>query len=122
MNVDDQKLNKWIINLNKRESADLKELNLIKEECWTEEVIIPQIIFEKLSSMEKQSWEPCDVSDIYSSEDVMNLFGVQPNKLNKCFSKKFYKLTTKELEEWEKIGKNIKSELPISEILIIFTQ
>ena len=95
MNVDDQKLNKWIINLNKRESADLKELNLIKEECWTEEVIIPQIIFEKLSSMEKQSWEPCEVSDIYSSEDVMNLFGVQQNKLNKCFSKKFYKLTTK---------------------------
>ena len=122
MKVDNKKLNKWIFNLNKRESEDLKRLKLKKEECWTEEVIIPKIILEKLYDNEKQSWQPCDLSDIYSSKDILNLFGVQPDNLNKCFSKKFYNLTTEELEEWAKIGKDIKTELPINEILIIFTQ
>jgi len=122
MKDDDKKLNKLIFNLNKRESEDLKRLKLKKEECWTEEVIIPEIILEKLYDNEKQSWEPCDLSDIYSSKDILNLFGVKADKLNKCFSKKFYNLTTEELEEWAKIGKDIKTELPINEILIIFTQ
>ena len=121
MEIDDQKLNKWLIKLHKREEEDLIKLNLKKEESWTEEVIIPQIIFEKLSSIEKQTWEQCDVSDIYSEKDIENIFGVKSDKLNKCFSKKFFKLTIDELEEWEKIGQNIKSELPINDILIIYT-
>ena len=121
MNIDSEKLNKWLNNLNKREKKDLIREKLKKEEAWTEEVIIPQIIFEMLSSNEKKSWNLCNVADIYSADDVLTIFGVKPDKLNKCFSKTFYKLSLEELEEWEKIGKNINTELPINDVLIIFT-
>ncbi len=122
MKSDNEKLNKWLNHLNTREKEDLMKDNLEKSSAWTEEVIIPQIVFEKLTSIEKQAWKPCKVADIYSAEDVKTLFGVEPDKLNKCFSKKFYKLSKEELEEWEKIGRDINTELPIDDVLIIFTQ
>ena len=49
MTIDNDKLNTWLKNLNKRESEDLKRANLNKYDAWTEEVIIPKIIFEKFS-------------------------------------------------------------------------
>tara|TARA_Y100001978_G_scaffold199058_1_gene212634 strand:- start:790 stop:1158 length:369 start_codon:yes stop_codon:yes gene_type:complete len=122
MKIDIDKFNKWLNNLNSREKEDLNKAQLNKEEVWTEEVIIPEIIFEKLNPLEKETWELCNVADIYSLNDVIEIFGVLPDKLNKCFSKRFYKLTKKELEEWEEIGKKIDTKLPINDILILYTQ
>tara|TARA_B100001109_G_C18744463_1_gene418214 strand:+ start:9 stop:374 length:366 start_codon:yes stop_codon:yes gene_type:complete len=121
MTIDNDKLNTWLKNLNKRESEDLKRANLNKYDAWTEEVIIPKIIFEKFSSYEKSTWQPCSLEDIYTPDDVKILFGVKPNELNECFSKKFFNLTKEELEEWEIIGKNLNTNLPINDVLIIFT-
>tara|TARA_Y100000589_G_scaffold316438_1_gene341172 strand:- start:1379 stop:1747 length:369 start_codon:yes stop_codon:yes gene_type:complete len=122
MKFDIDKFNKWLEILNYREKESLNKANLKKEEVWTEEVIIPDIIFQKLTPEEKKTWHLCKVEDIYSANDVIEIFGVKPNELNKCFSKKFYKLTKDELEEWEKIGKKINTKLPINDILILYTQ
>tara|TARA_B100001287_G_C22386327_1_gene391219 strand:- start:228 stop:596 length:369 start_codon:yes stop_codon:yes gene_type:complete len=122
MKIDIDKFNQWLNNLNRREKEDLNKAQLKKEEVWTEEVIIPEIIFQKLNPHEKESWQFCKVADIYSLDDVIEIFGVLPDKLNKCYSKKFYKLTKKELEEWEKIGKKINTKLPINDILILYSQ
>ena len=122
MKIDSNKFNKWLKDLNKRVEEDLKREKLDKEKVWTEEVIIPEIIFERLSSNEKKSWSLCKVGDIYNPDDIFTLFGVEPDKLNTCFSKTFYKLSSKDLEEWERIGKNIDTNLPINDVLIIFAQ
>ena len=122
MKIDIDKFNQWLNNLNRREKEDLNKAQLKKEEVWTEEVIIPEIIFQKLNPHEKESWQFCKVADIYNLDDVIEIFGVLPDKLNKCYSKKFYKLTKKELEEWEKIGKKINTKLPINDILILYSQ
>ncbi len=122
MDIDSNELNKWINNLNNREKKDLIKEGFLKHEAWTEEVIIPKFVYEKLHIEEKKSWEICKVEDIYSYDDVLSIFGVKPNKLNKCFSRKFYKLTKDELEEWERLGQKMNTGYPIDDILIIYTQ
>ena len=122
MAIDTDKLNIWINNLNKREKKDLIKAGYQKDEVWTEEVIIPQFIYEKLNAEEKKSWQICKLEEIYTYDDVLSIFGVKPNKLNKCFSKKFYKLTKYELEQWEKLGQKMDTGYPIDDILIIYTQ
>jgi len=42
--------------------------------------------------------------------------------LNKCFSKRFYKLSEDEIKEWAVFSKLIKTNLPINEVLIIYSQ
>ena len=122
MQIEFDKLNNFLSNIAKRESEDLLKAKVQKELAWTEEVIIPEIIYDNLSSFERQSWQKCILSDIYSSEDIFVLFGVEPEKLNICFSKKFYKLSSAELEVWEAISKNIPTRLPINDVLIIYSE
>jgi len=112
----------WLDTLNKRMEAQLKFDNKYYSEHWTEEVIIPEKIYDFLPNIEKKNWYICDLQEIYCTEDILELFGVQPSKLNKCFSKRFYKLTTNELDDWNRFGKMINNNLPINEVLIIYSQ
>jgi len=115
-------INSWLRNLELREEEDLKKDCKNKENDWTEEVIIPKAIYERFSKDEKKSWEYCDLRDIYSREDILEIFGVPPEILNTCFSKRFYNLSKKELIEWANIGKTINTKLPIDDVLILYTQ
>ena len=108
--------------LNKRMKDQLKVDKKIYSEDWTEEVIVPESIYEILSDEEKQNWNFCDLNDIYSAEDIEELFKVKPKELNKCFSKRFYKLSEDEIKEWAVFSKLIKTNLPINEVLIIYSQ
>ena len=119
---DHSEINRWLRNLQIREEEDLKKDCKNKDNDWTEEVIIPEVIYERFSKYEQRSWNYCDLRDIYSNEDIFEIFGVFPEMLNKCFSKKFYNLSTTELIEWENLGKTINSELPINDILILYSQ
>ena len=91
-------------------------------EDWTEEVIVPESIYDILPEDEKQNWNYCNLNEIYSTEDIEALFKVKPNELNKCFSKRFYKLTRDEIEKWAVFSNQIKTNLPIDEVLIIYSQ
>tara|TARA_B100000900_G_C20397337_1_gene641208 strand:+ start:346 stop:714 length:369 start_codon:yes stop_codon:yes gene_type:complete len=122
MQIDFDYLNNWLISVSQRETQDLIKAKLDKDIAWTEEVIIPEIIFNNLKSFERKSWQKCNLSDIYSTCDIIELFGVEPKELNTCFSKKFYKLSSKELEVWEEISKNIDTKLPINDVLIIYSE
>ena len=115
-------LNRWLRNLKIREEEDLKKDCKDKEKDWTEEVIIPEAIYEKFSNNEKKSWEYCDLRNIYSNEDISEIFGVPSEMLNTCYSKRFYNLTNRELIGWEKIGKTLNTKLPINDVLILYTQ
>ena len=108
--------------LNKRMKDQLKVDKKIYSEDWTEEVIVPESIYEILPDEEKQNWNFCDLNDIYSAEDIEELFKVKPKALNKCFSKRFYKLSEDEIKEWAVFSKLIKTNLPINEVLIIYSQ
>ena len=108
--------------LNKRMKDQLKVDKKIYSEDWTEEVIVPESIYEILPDEEKQNWNFCDLNDIYSAEDIEELFKVKPKELNKCFSKRFYKLSEDEIKEWAVFSKLIKTNLPINEVLIIYSQ
>ena len=119
---DHSEINNWLRKLHSREELDLKKDKKNKENDWTEEVIIPEAIFERFSQEEKRSWQYCDLKDIYSSKDIFEIFGCLPDKLNTCFSKRFYNLSKKELLEWANLGKTINTELPIDDVLIIYTQ
>ena len=108
--------------LNKRMKDQLKVDKKIYSEDWTEEVIVPEVIYNILPEEEKQSWNICNLNEIYSTKDIEELFKVKPYKLNKCFSKIFYKLSEDEIKEWEIFSKLIRTNLPINEILIIYSQ
>ena len=112
----------WLKLLNKRmkDQLDLDGNTYLND--WTEEVVVPEVIYQILPSYEKDTWEVCNLNEIYSPEDVFNIFGVQPSKLNKCFSKRFYKLTNVELEGWERFSKISNTDLPVNEVLIIYSQ
>ena len=108
--------------LNKRMNDQLKVDKKIYAEDWTEEVILPEVIYDILPEEEKESWNTCNLNEIYSATDIKELFKVKPNKLNKCFSKIFYKLSEDEIKEWEVFSKLIRTNLPINEVLIIYFQ
>ena len=112
---------KWLKLVNRRMNDQLKVDKKNYSEDWTEEVIVPESIYEILSEEEKQKWDFCDLNDIYSSEDIEELFKVKPKALNKCFSKRFYKLSEDEIKEWAVFSKLIKTNLPINEVLIIYS-
>ena len=112
----------WLKLVNRRMTDQLKVDKKIYSEDWTEEVIVPELIYEILSEEEKQNWNFCDLNDIYSAEDIEELFKVKPKELNKCFSKRFYKLSEDEIKEWAVFSKLIKTNLPINEVLIIYSQ
>ena len=112
----------WLKLVNRRMTDQLKVDKKNYSEDWTEEVIVPESIYEILSDEEKQNWNFCDLSDIYSAEDIEELFKVKPKELNKCFSKRFYKLSEDEIKEWAVFSKLIKTNLPINEVLIIYSQ
>ena len=118
---EDKFLNQFINEIKTREKKELLKDKKSKEEHWTEEVIIPKLIYERISKHEKLNWILCDFREIYSDEDSKSIFGVKLSELNVCFSKKFYKLSKEELKTWEKIGKIIDTKLPINDILIIYT-
>ena len=112
----------WLNILNKRMDVQLKFDEKDYSLDWTEEVIVPEKIYNILPNREKKNWNSCDLKDIYSEEDIIEIFGVQPSELNKCFSKRFYKLTTDELDNWNRFSKMINNNLPINEVLIIYSQ
>ena len=112
----------WLKLVNKRMTDQLKVDKKNYSEDWTEEVIVPESIYEILSDEEKQNWNFCDLIDIYSAEDIEELFKVKPKELNKCFSKRFYKLSEDEIKEWAVFSKLIKTNLPINEVIIIYSQ
>ena len=112
----------WLNKLNKRMDVQLKVDEKDYSLDWTEEVIVPEKIYNILPNREKKNWDSCDLQDIYSKEDILEIFGVQPSKLNKCFSKRFYKLTTDELDDWNRFSKMINNNLPMNEVLIIYSQ
>ena len=112
----------WLKLVNRRMTDQLKVDKKNYSEDWTEEVIVPESIYEILSDEEKQNWNFCDLNDIYSTEDIEELFKVKPKELNKCFSKRFYKLSEDEIKEWAVFSKLIKTNLPINEVLIIYSQ
>ena len=112
----------WLRLVNKRMTDQLKVDKKIYSEDWTEEVIVPESIYDILPEDEKQNWNYCNMNEIYSTEDIEELFKVKPNELNKCFSKRFYKLTRDEIETWAVFSKLIKTNLPINEVLIIYSQ
>ena len=112
----------WLKLVNSRMTDQLKVDKKNYSEDWTEEVIVPESIYEILSDEEKQNWNFCDLNDIYSTEDIEELFKVKPKELNKCFSKRFYKLSEDEIKEWAVFSKLIKTNLPINEVLIIYSQ
>ena len=112
----------WLNILNKRMDVQLKFDEKDYSLDWTEEVIVPETIYNILPNREKKNWNSCDLQDIYSKEDILEIFGVQPLKLNKCFSKRFYKLTTEELDDWNRFSKMINNNLPMNEILIIYSE
>ncbi len=91
-------------------------------EDWTEEVIVPEKLYKILSDHEKKLWSICDLTQIYSSGDIFEIFGVNPSDLNKCYSKRFYKLTKNELENLEEFSQKINTCLPVDEILIIYSE
>ena len=112
----------WLQLVNKRMNDQLKFEKKDYLEDWTEEVIVPESIYKILPHEEKQNWNYCNLTEIYSSEDIQQLFKVNPNELNKCFSKRFYKLSEDEIKQWEVFSKLIKTNLPINEVLIIYSQ
>jgi len=112
----------WLKLVNSRMTDQLKVDKKNYSEDWTEEVIVPESIYEILPDEEKQNWNFCDLNDIYSAEDIEELFKVKPMELNKCFSKRFYKLSENEIKEWAVFSKLIKTNLPINEVLIIYSQ
>ena len=112
----------WLKLVNRRMNDQLKVEKKIYSEDWTEEVIVPESIYDILPEDEKQNWNYCNLNEIYSTEDIEALFKVKPNELNKCFSKRFYKLTRDEIETWALFSNQIKTNLPIDEVLIIYSQ
>ncbi len=112
----------WLKLVNNRMNVQLKDEKKIISEDWTEEVIVPESIYEILNDEEKQNWSYCNLNDIYSAEDIDELFKVKPIALNKCFSKRFYKLSEDEIKQWALFSKLIKTDLPINEVLIIYSQ
>ena len=112
----------WLNKLNKRMDVQLKFDQKDYSLDWTEEVIVPEKIYNILPNREKKNWDSCDLKDIYSKEDILEIFGVQPSKLNKCYSKRFYKLTKDELDDWNRFSKMINNNLPMNEVLIIYSQ
>ena len=112
----------WLKLVNKRMIDQLKVDKKNYSEDWTEEVIVPESIYKILPDEEKQNWNYCDLNDIYRAEDIEELFKVKPKALNKCFSKRFYKLSEDEIKEWAVFSKLIKTNLPINEVLIIYSQ
>jgi len=112
----------WLKLVNRRMNDQLKVEKKIYSEDWTEEVIVPESIYDILPEDEKQNWNYCNLNEIYSTEDIEELFKVKPNELNKCFSKRFYKLTRDEIETWALFSNQIKTNLPIDEVLIIYSQ
>ncbi len=119
---DYSEINSWLRHLKIREEEQLKKDCKDLENDWTEEVIIPEYIYEIFSKDEKKSWQYCDLREIYRSEDILEIFGVLPEMLNTCFSKRFYNLSKEELTEWANIGKAIKTNLPVDDVLILYTQ
>ena len=112
----------WLKLVNRRMTDQLKVDKKIYSEDWTEEVILPEVIYDILPEEEKESWNTCNLNEIYSAKDIKELFKVKPNKLNKCYSKIFYKLSEDEIKQWEFFSKLIRTNLPINEILIIYSQ
>ena len=112
----------WLKLVNRRMTDQLKVDKKNYSEDWTEEVIVPESIYDILPEDEKQNWNYCNLNEIYSTEDIEELFKVKPNELNKCFSKRFYKLTRDEIETWALFSNQIKTNLPIDEVLIIYSQ
>ena len=112
----------WLELVNKRMNVQLKADKKNFSEDWTEEVIVPESIYEILTDEEKQNWNYCNMNDIYRREDIEELFNVKPNALNICYSKRFYKLSEDEIKEWAGFSKLIKTNLPINEVLIIYSQ
>ena len=115
-------LNIWLNHLNDREYSDLINDGASIEINWTEEVIVPKDIYEKFSEGEKLKWKFCDLCEIYSSKDIVDIYNVKPTELNDCFSRKFYKLTTNELKKFESLYYLTNKNLPINEVLILYSQ
>ena len=121
-NIDVYKFQNWLqlLNHSQKEKLTIDKKNYRYD--WTEEVIIPETIYKILPNNDKDNWIYCDLKEIYSVKDIFELFGVKPSELNTCFSKRFYKLTKDELQNWSEFGKKFKSKLPVDDILIIYTQ
>ena len=123
MNADQIKhFHEFLKLINNRMKDQLKVDRKNYSDDWTEEVIVPKLIYDILPEEEKKNWSFCNLNEIYSSKDIKELFKVKPYELNKCFSKRFYKLSEYEIKEWEVISKLIKSNLPVNEVLIIYSQ
>ena len=120
--MDPYEINRWLMNVQIREEEELKQNCKDKENDWTEEVIIPEALYKKFYKKEQRSWLYCDLRDIYSNEDIFEIFGVSPDLLNTCFSKRFYNLSKRELIVWADLGKNINTQLPMNDVLILYTQ
>jgi len=112
----------WLKLVNRKMTDQLKVDKRNYSDDWTEEVIVPESIYEILPHEEQQNWNLCDLNDIYSAEDIEELFKVKPKALNKCFSKRFYKLSGDEIKEWARFSKLINTNLPINQVLIIYSQ
>ena len=112
----------WLNSVNIRMNNQLKIDGNNYYEDWTEEVIVPEKLYKILSDHEKKLWSICDLTQIYSSGDIFEIFGVNPSDLNKCYSKRFYKLTKNELENLEEFSQKINTCLPVDEILIIYSE
>ena len=112
----------WLNSVNIRMNNQLKIDGNNYYEDWTEEVIVPEKLYKILSDHEKKLWSICDLTQIYSSGDIFEIFGVNPSDLNKCYSKRFYKLTKNELENLEEFSQKINTSLPVDEILIIYSE
>ena len=108
--------------IDSRQSKDLIRDKRKYETDWTEEVIIPEIIYDKLTNKEQLLWNKCNLNEIYQPCDIKDIFGVEPSFLNTSYSKRFYKLSSGELQKWHEIGKSINTSLPFNDVLIIYSQ
>ena len=120
--MDSKDLRNFLGEIDSRQAKDLIKDQKKYETDWTEEVIIPEIIYEKLANKEQLSWNKCNLDEIYQPSDIRDIFGVEPSSLNTSYSKRFYKLSEGELQKWHELGKSIKTSLPFNDVLIIYSQ
>jgi len=120
--MDSKDLTSFLSEIDSRQAKDLIKDKKKYETDWTEEVIIPEIIYEKLANKEQLLWNKCNLDEIYQSSDIKDIFGVEPSFLNTSYSKRFYKLSAGELQKWQEIGKSINTSLPFNDVLIIYSQ
>ena len=120
--MDSKDLRNFLGEIDSRQAKDLIKDQKKYETDWTEEVIIPEIIYEKLANKEQLSWNKCNLDEIYQPSDIRDIFGVEPSSLNTSYSKRFYKLSEGELQKWNELGKKINTSLRFNDVLIIYSK